>query len=55
MYEESTFGTGWNGVLVVQDIDGSSTAPLDSQRSIRILQASEVETELETILDRILE
>lgn len=55
VYEESTFGTGWNGVLVVQDIDGASTAPLDSQQSIRILQASEVETKLETILDRILE
>ncbi|MFQ3319102.1 MAG: hypothetical protein ACI8UR_001969 [Natronomonas sp.] len=48
------FGSGWNGLLVVQDIDGKETASLDEQRSIRILQASEVETRLKDILQEVL-
>ena len=51
----SYFGSGWNGLLVVQDIDGSETAPLEKQRSIRILQASEVETKLRNVLESVLE
>lgn len=47
------FGSGWNGVLVVQDMDETETAPLHEQRSIRILQASEVKSKLTDILDRI--
>ena len=43
-------GSGWNGLLVVQDIESSETAPLEDQRSIRILQASEVEARLRDVL-----
>lgn len=43
-------GSGWNGLLVVQDIESSETAPLEEQRSIRILQASEVEERLDEVL-----
>ncbi|MDR9432062.1 MAG: hypothetical protein RI568_15380, partial [Natronomonas sp.] len=51
VFEDDTayFGSGWNGLLVVQDIEGSQTAALDEQRSIRILQASEVESKLRTV------
>ncbi|AXG06982.1 hypothetical protein DU500_11405 [Haloplanus rubicundus] len=52
--EPSIFGSGWNGVLVVQDLPDTETAAIDDQRSIRILQASEVEDQLQTILQRIL-
>lgn len=55
VYDQKTAytGSGWNGVLIVQDIDGSETAPLDEQRSIRILQASEVESKLRDILESV--
>ncbi len=48
------FGSGWNGLLVVQDIE-HETASLEAQsdREIAILQASELETELEQILREI--
>jgi len=52
--EPDVFGSGWNGVLVVQDLPDTKTAGVDNQRSIRILQASEVETQLSVILERIL-
>lgn len=48
------FGNGWNGVLVIQDIDGEETADLNGQRSIRILQASEVEKHLTDVLENVL-
>ena len=48
------FGTGWNGVLVVQDIEDESTASLDDQQSIKILQASEVEEKLRRVLGEVL-
>jgi hypothetical protein len=51
---EEPFGSGWNGLLVVQDID-SETAELQEQCSIRILQASEVEANLERVVTRVLE
>lgn len=47
------FGSGWNGVLVVQDID-QETAPLERQRSIRILQATELESQLTDVIERVL-
>lgn len=53
--EPDIFGTGWNGVLAIQDIDDEETAPLEEQRLVKILQASELETELETILGEMLE
>jgi len=45
------FGSGWNGLLVVQDLD-DQTASVDEQsdNEIAVLQASELEDELETIL-----
>ncbi|WP_435196132.1 hypothetical protein [Natronomonas sp. EA1] len=46
------FGDGWNGLLVTQDMD-SETRPLEEQETIRILQASELEAELATVLDRV--
>lgn len=50
--ETEYFGTGWNGVLVVQDIDAHETASLEEQRSIRILQAAELESQLTDVLER---
>ena len=49
------FGSGWNGLLVVQDLE-KETAPLSDQRQneIKILQASELDDQLETILDQLL-
>ena len=52
--EPDIFGSGWSGVLVVEDLPDTETASIDDQRSIRILQASEVEDQLQTILQRIL-
>ncbi len=48
------FGSGWNGLLVVQDLE-EETASLEDQsdREIAILQASELEDELETILGEV--
>jgi len=48
------FGTGWNGVLVVQDIEHEPTASLEAQQSIKILQASEVEQKLRRVLEEVL-
>lgn len=48
------FGSGWNGVLVIQDLDETETAPLHEQRSVRILQASEVESSLDDLLQRLI-
>jgi hypothetical protein len=57
VFEDETayFGSGWNGLLVVQDIENTETAPLTEQRSIRILQASEVESKLRTVLESVLD
>jgi hypothetical protein len=51
VYQKDTdyFGAGWNGLLVIQDVKGE-TRDLRDQRSIRILQAAEVEDRLEEIL-----
>jgi hypothetical protein len=51
---DEMFGSGWNGVLVTQDMESVETAELHEQRSIRILQASELEEKLETVLQRVL-
>jgi hypothetical protein len=48
--EEAYFGSGWNGLLVVQDLD-QETEPIDKQDyPIQILQASEVEDHILEIL-----
>lgn len=52
--DDEVFGSGWNGVLVIQDIDGEETADIYEQRSIRILQASEVEHRLTDVLENVL-
>ena len=56
IYEDDTdyFGSGWNGVLVVQDIDEAETVPLEAQRTVRILQASEVEERLGDVLHEVI-
>jgi len=51
---DTPFGSGWNGVLVVQDFEGRATAPIEDQETIRILQASELADSLPVILDRLL-
>jgi hypothetical protein len=55
VFEGDYFGTGWNGVLVVQDLD-EPTADVTEQadREIKILQASEIESELGTVLSEVL-
>jgi hypothetical protein len=53
--EEDIFGTGWNGLLVVQDLD-QDTASVDAQEDepITILQAGELNEELPGILENVL-
>ncbi len=50
---EDYFGSGWNGLLVIQDLERDTT-PLEEQgdSEIKILQASELEDGLERVLDR---
>lgn len=56
VFEQDTgyFGNGWNGLLVVQDL-GDDTLALEEQGSqpIRILQASEVQSKLRDVLERV--
>lgn len=52
--EPDIFGSGWNGVLAVQDIQEQETAPLEDQRLVKILQASELDSELEQIVGEML-
>lgn len=52
--EDNVFGDGWNGVLVVKDIEGTETASVEEQRLMRILQASELETDLGNVIRRML-
>lgn len=50
---DNYFGSGWNGLLVVQDLERETT-PLEEQpdSEIKILQASELERGLEEVLNR---
>lgn len=52
--DDRPFGSGWNGVLVVQDLEDRSTAPIEEQRTIRILQASELSERVHEVLDRVM-
>jgi hypothetical protein len=54
--DSNYFGNGYNGVLVVQDMPETETAAFEEQREqrIRVLQASEVEARLDSILERVL-
>ena len=49
------FGSGWNGLLVVQDLE-DDTASLESQSEnpVKILQADELEDQLAVVLREIL-
>lgn len=48
------FGSGWNGMLVHQDLDEKETADVDDQKNIRILQASNLKEENDEGLRKIL-
>lgn len=52
---DEIFGDGWNGVLVVQDLD-AETASLEDQQNneITILQAGELEDGLQRVLERVI-
>jgi len=53
--EENYFGTGRNGLLVVQDVNGDTASLTEqSDEDINILQASELESELEQILQHMI-
>jgi len=52
--ESRMFGDGNSGVLVVRDLD-DETSPLEEQRLLNILQASELESQLPRILNSLLE
>ena len=55
VFDGDYFGTGWNGVLVVQDLDEQTTDVTEqADREIKILQASEIETQLGVVLSEIL-
>ncbi|MFC3478988.1 hypothetical protein [Halobacterium litoreum] len=52
--EPDVFGSGRNGVLVIQDLEETATTPPSDQQSIRILQASELDQELQSVIREIL-
>ncbi|ELY60014.1 hypothetical protein C492_10605 [Natronococcus jeotgali DSM 18795] len=51
--DKEYFGSGWNGLLVVQDLK-RETASLEEQTEseIKILQAAELENQLAQVLKR---
>ena len=53
--DQDVFGSGWNGLLVVQDLD-DETASWDEQsdQEITILQASELEEKLEDVVREVI-
>lgn len=53
--DDAVFGSGWNGVLVVQDVDEAETRSVEDQRLLRILQASELDDGLRTVVGTMLE
>ena len=54
--DEDYFGEGWNGLLIVQDLE-EETAGIEEQEAneIKILQASELETELKIVLENVIQ
>ena len=51
---EEYFGTGWNGLLVTQDLEPETTSLQDQTESeIKILQASELEDQLNQVLKQL--
>lgn len=53
--EPDIFGSGWNGLLAIRDVKEQETDGLEDQEPIQILQASELETNLEKILEHTIE
>lgn len=54
--DEDYFGTGYNGLLVTQDLDRGTTPPREQHDSeITVLQASEVEGQLQWLLKELFE
>lgn len=56
--DQKFIGSGWNGLLVHQDLEEKETEKLESQKNIRILEAKKLkkkETSLEKILERLLQ
>lgn len=51
--DDAYFGSGWNGLLVVQDLDRETEEFEDQAQPIRILQASEVEDRIGTVLQEL--
>lgn len=52
---ESCFGGEWNGLLVIQDLDDTSTLDIESQEDIKILQASEVKEKLNRMIEEVIQ
>lgn len=52
---EDYFGSGWNGLLVIQDLD-EDTASVEEQNAneITMLQAGELESELASVLEHVI-
>jgi len=48
------FGDGWNGMLVVDDLE-QETRDIETQRLMRILQASELDDRLEEVIEQALD
>lgn len=54
VFSDSPFGTGWNGILIVQDLADEETQPVHDQEMVRILQASQLDDHLPTIIEKVL-
>ncbi|MFD1588461.1 hypothetical protein ACFR9U_15890 [Halorientalis brevis] len=51
----SVFGDGWNGLLVVQDVEQETASFADQAESeLTILQAGEVDDKLQRVLEQII-
>ncbi len=54
--EGEVFGSGWNGLLVVQDLDEETPSVSEqADEPITILQADELDQELRTVLENVLD
>lgn len=52
--ELGCFGKGCNGILVIQDLEDEETLDIENQKTIKILQASQIEDNLEDIIQGII-
>ncbi|WP_266083347.1 hypothetical protein [Haladaptatus caseinilyticus] len=49
---EGYFGNGWNGIMVIQDAVEETASLEEQENKIKILQAPEVDTALEQVLQQ---